>query len=81
LKSHRASYLQLALPSGFIYSPDPTTLIQGGTMHKAVIFIVLILFLLSGCGRLVVKPSNGAPPGQVQKATGFNPASGKIKSK
>ena len=37
---------------------------------------LLLLVLLSGC--VVLAPGH-LPPGQVQKATGFNPASGKVK--
>ena len=51
-------------------------------MHKHAFVIVLAVFLLSACAKVVVKPAGvGAPPGQVQKATGYNPASGKVKAK
>lgn len=48
-------------------------------MAKMVFSMVIAAMLLGGC---VVSHSGKvkkAPPGQVQKATGYNPASGKIK--
>lgn len=40
--------------------------------------IIILAFTLSACVMVKAKP---APPGQVQKATGYNPASGKHKNK
>ena len=45
-----------------------------------LILLAVSLFLLTGCVH-VAGPKFKAPPGQVQKATGYNPASGKVKLK
>lgn len=36
---------------------------------------------LAGCVVVKAPQAKKAPPGQVQKATGYNPASGKVKNK
>ncbi|ACM21605.1 hypothetical protein Geob_3262 [Geotalea daltonii FRC-32] len=47
---------------------------------KNLIYILSVgIFLISGC--VWVGPGKSAPPGQVKKATGYNPASGKFKVK
>jgi len=40
--------------------------------------VTALAFTLSACVMIKAKP---APPGQVKKATGYNPASGKVKVK
>lgn len=40
--------------------------------------IIALAFTLSAC---IVVGGKPAPPGQVKKATGYNPASGKVKVK
>jgi hypothetical protein len=44
-----------------------------------MVAIVALMVLTSGCISHPVDPS--VPPGQVQKATGYNPASGHVKVK
>jgi len=39
------------------------------------------LFLAAGCAHMGPSAKIQAPPGQVQKTTGYNPASGKVKGK
>jgi len=47
---------------------------------KIGVLLAASLFLFTGCV-VVTPPKVEAPPGQVQKATGYNPASGKVKLK
>jgi hypothetical protein len=50
-------------------------------MKKALLFLFLSAWFVQGCA-VFVDHGHGkakAPPGQVQKATGYNPASGKKK--
>jgi hypothetical protein len=46
---------------------------------KLVSLLIISALLLPSC--VVIQPKTHAPPGQVQKATGYNPASGKVKKK
>jgi hypothetical protein len=46
---------------------------------KLVSLLILGALLLPSC--VVIKAKTHAPPGQVQKEPGYNPASGKVKKK
>jgi hypothetical protein len=49
-------------------------------MKRAAILLTLVVFLISSC--TIIAPGqikNKKAPGQVQKETGYNPASGKHK--
>jgi hypothetical protein len=51
-------------------------------MGRTVGCLLIVLFIVSGCVRVLPGGRlKAAPPGQVQKATGYNPASGKYKGK
>jgi hypothetical protein len=52
---------------------------RGSGMKSMIWVLAVAILLISGC--VWVGQGKSAPPGQVQKATGYNPASGKIKVK